>query len=142
MNNLKLKAWWNNKMYYVAGIFFATQQEGEPEWENWGTPKHIALMDDPENSKLSWDYAEECILLQFTGFQDKNGFEIYEGDLIDFYGQTCQVIYQDGAFWVEDVRESSLSDYGDSLLRDIHTKVEVIGNINENPPMILRILKH
>ena len=83
MNNLKFRAWCNNKMYYVAGIMFATQQEGEPEWDNWGTPKQIELMAAPENSKLSWHDAEECFLMQSTGQFDVNGVEIFVGDIIE-----------------------------------------------------------
>jgi uncharacterized phage protein (TIGR01671 family) len=130
----KSKAWWNNKMYYVAGILFATQQEGEPEWENWGVPKQIALMDDPEQSKLSWHDAKECILLQATGVFDKNGVEICEGDIVNLFKERWTVIYWEGAYWAKGF-VASLQEEELCQLRDIHTEIEIIGNKFENPEL-------
>jgi uncharacterized phage protein (TIGR01671 family) len=130
MNNLKLKTWWNNKMYYVAGIFFATQQEGEPEWENWGVPKQIALMDDPENSKLSWHDAEECILLQSTGQFDVNGKEIFVGDIIECHYinsnhiRTKKMIIEIDQICFDCLGKGNIADFN------------VIGNKYENPELI------
>lgn len=63
---------------------------------------------------------------EFTGLIDKNGNEIYEGD-IESYG--CEVKFWNGSFVLENKSESwcYLS----------HTKdIEIIGNVFENPELL------
>jgi uncharacterized phage protein (TIGR01671 family) len=79
---------------------------------------------------------EQLELMQFTGLLDKNGKEIYEGDLIkaeepDF--ETGVFIYKvdfhDASFWGQD------KDFNHYPLRQF-TDIEVIGNIYENPELL------
>jgi hypothetical protein len=122
-------------MYYVAGIMFATQQEGEPEWDNWGTPKQIELMAAPENSKLSWHDAEECFLMQSTGQFDVNGKEIFVGDIIE-----CDYINPNR----KDNKTKKMTIiinhicFGQYSKGDI-ANFNVIGNKFENPELIIQI---
>ena len=74
---------------------------------------------------------------QFTGFRDINGKNIYEGDIIDKKYKWV-VVYEDGAFYANNIYSKAY------LLSDILRKrriagspIEVVGNIYENPELII-----
>jgi len=75
-------------------------------------------------------------LMQYTGLKDKNGKEIYEGDLFNYMcddgciEKNCEVVFNDGAFRTR---------WG-CLIKDIiDWEFEVIGNIYENPELLNNI---
>lgn len=77
-------------------------------------------------------------LMQFTGLLDKNGKEIYEGDIVEWTifpeGKKPTRIkdavgFSNGCFKVEK-RVELLG------LKEPHRKLEVIGNIYENPELL------
>ena len=85
--------------------------------------------DKPETS-FKWNTIK---LMQFTGLKDKNGKEIYEGDLLE--------INKGGKpFLVKDIRIDTLTiarmiKSREDKLRKF-TPLKIIGNIYENPELI------
>lgn len=70
-------------------------------------------------------------VMQFTGLLDKNGKEIFEGDIIqDEDGWKKVVTYN------EDVWEEGCYHYAGFSFLNSADQIEVIGNIYENPELI------
>ena len=84
---------------------------------------------------------EEPILMQFTGLKDKNGKEIYEGDIVKNKSELYKVKFACGAFGVinieNDMDASPFCSGGkwEKWLKEI----EVIGNIYENPELLTNL---
>lgn len=82
-------------------------------------------------------------LCQYTGLTDKNGKEIYEGDVIDdsyispLSGEKIEkkyvIEFEDGCFWAKMIPSHP---HGSTYLDFKHKKSVVIGNIHENPELI------
>jgi len=72
-------------------------------------------------------------LMQFTGLKDKNGKEIYEGDIVKYmvgpWEQICEVYFSDGMFKVK--TDTLAWECGNDPVT-----IEVIGNIYENPELL------
>jgi uncharacterized phage protein (TIGR01671 family) len=72
---------------------------------------------------------------QFTGLTDKNGREIYEGDIIQNSAAKWAVIFNKGCFCGKHLRFYTLQDGTHIALRAIRN-IEVIGNIYEIPELL------
>ncbi|MGQ7659105.1 YopX family protein [Streptococcus suis] len=83
---------------------------------------------------------DEAILMQSTGLFDKNGKEIFEGDIVvNKYGNVGYVAYlQQEAGFVVVLKKSDYRlghrNTGESY--DVTTNHEIIGNIYENPELV------
>lgn len=78
---------------------------------------------------------------QFTGLTDKNGKEIYEGDIIlaGYYKWKSKVVWDEKcARFIGLTNDKDVNIvYVDMVDKDDKSAVEVIGNIYENPELLL-----
>lgn len=86
--------------------------------------------DEPTWDRSKHD-SEEYIYLQFTGLKDKNGKEIYEGDIWKRDTFIGQIVFKYCAWHVERVPASGCYQFP-AFYSNMNTG-EVIGNIYENP---------
>ena len=87
----------------------------------------------------SWHEDEKGILMQFTGLKDKNGKEIYEGDIIcpDKNNQNEKTV--GSVEWHEQLA-CFIVRYKDGTGWKSFIEMEVIGNIYENPELLRKDL--
>jgi len=121
---------------------------------------------DPVHKKIfmpQFDRMQTMLLMQYTGLKDKNGKEIYEGDIVkwkfshtydegtehEYISKTSgivTVVFNNGGFginrykWLEggNVKTDSTGDF----CKDLHgwlkswQEYKIIGNIYENPELL------
>jgi len=76
---------------------------------------------------------DKSTLEQFTGFCDRYGEAIYEGDILrDKNGSISYVVWEDGGFAVK----SQGSEAVDWEHGGWYSNTEVIGNIHQNPDLL------
>jgi uncharacterized phage protein (TIGR01671 family) len=118
MREIKFRAWNKGKMWHAADI----------EW-----------------IVAHWTFSmKDTILMQYTGLKDKNGVEIYEGDIVQTYqGQAICIKFENGAFVWADGEPLGFgicqeNPYKQPVFKPEPTNewCEIIGNIHENPELI------
>jgi uncharacterized phage protein (TIGR01671 family) len=127
---IKFRAWddEDNRMLGPESIYELGADDGGPSLGG----KYLSFHDYPDG---------KIPLMQYTGLKDKNGVEIYEGDVLrndTIKPQLVEIYATDdiiGAFgWGFKFRK--LPNEPDMTWRMEMNQVEVIGNIYENPELL------
>ena len=79
---------------------------------------------------------EDVIIMQSTGLFDKNGKEIFEGDILKSNKYTTSVFYERGAYRVKLRRTPNTTVTMDVISFIEKYKTKIIGNIYENPELL------
>lgn len=125
MREIKFRSWdtYNKEMLEVQELDYADSYNGQPMIR---TTMYNDYFD-----------TEDMILMQYTGLKDKNGVEIYEGDIVRILGGE----YKQGFYeWDEKVCIKDFIYDGFNLMMTVNQigneALEVIGNIYDNPEML------
>ena len=104
----------------------------------------VELMYCDEDTSEEWNYIDKETVGQYTGLHDKNGKEIYEGDIIhindEFLNEFNYLIEWNEEYlryYLYSVDKEKLNKLGGILEAHLNSlEVEVIGNIYDNPELL------
>lgn len=131
MREIKFRAWDKLKkimLNNVEGMHFDISESGVEQIYALSTSKEF---------ELNWRPINIIELMQYTGLKDKNGKEIYEGDIVRWYEVPVENIISGSVYW-----HKSLGTWFIKSIIEYHLGLvnmggcEVIGNKFENPELI------
>jgi uncharacterized phage protein (TIGR01671 family) len=137
---IKFRAWDDGKMIYEKDIW------------------HLSLEDNDiyRLAKFFCNVRNDSIIMQFTGLIDKNGADIYEGDIVSFGNRLYEVAINFNGYYLQRyklwngkfkpafaysmcliTKPRKKGDRGEN--GGVVESAEVIGNIYQNPELIEKI---
>ena len=125
-SQIRFRAWdkQTKRLYQVQSLqFYGANNTVDACWTNGVDFDGESTLGEPELNNL-----HNLELMQYTGLKDKNGVEIYEGDIVKLnvptyktFTKVIHTLYD--AFVLESNVESN--DY-----------IEILGNIHNNPELL------
>lgn len=142
MNEIKFRAWDEENKLMVYS-------DNQPYWYEWEINEHHGVIcmhfdyvDDDFGGNVY--YGEHLPIMQYTCIKDKNGKEIYAGDVVkDDWGRIMEVVFNkekakfqfrlirvegEHAHWANNFVWADMTDW----FENGKNYVEVIGNVYEN----------
>ena len=118
MREIKFRAWdkIDKKIMYVAEMIL-----------RYKGIQGVILVDKLPSVKVVKRWHDEVELMQYTGIKDKNGREIYEGDIVKTPFGIGEIFMRLGCWFVENQKELGYFESGE---------IEVVGNVYESSKLL------
>ena len=150
MREIKFRAWDKKHKKMLEGYKHPYGHSGL--WLNIETGNLTHIQRGEEGVECSIYEFKDVLLMQYTGLKDKNGVEIYEGDIIGYPNQSFKSIVRFGSYLFTggEYGESGIGFYLEMYNKGIKKSMEggifnhpsvkdvVIGNIYENPELLVK----
>lgn len=139
MREIKFRAWWLDHCSALENGEYIKSWKLSPVHSIHFNKGIAMLTGGMVKSVRSVPIDEECILEQFTGLRDKNGREMYEGDIVVALetGITGYLEWFNGrVMWTDGAGHWDIVDWDtEDIVEDV-LMLEVIGNIHNNPELL------
>lgn len=103
---------------------------GAMDWDEEG---NLLCLNYPKG-KDYFGYEDDIALMQYTGYKDVFGNEIYEGDIVKYRYNLYQVEWVFFSFYIHRIDGRILKELEEVAIDE--KGMEVIGNIYENPDLL------
>jgi len=99
---------------------------------------HQSMKTSFDTTLISVTFPDALIIMQYTGIKDKNGKDIYEGDVVAWTALNAIVIYGIIFYLADNAQFIVTWNDGNSnaLGKEWSSHYEAIGNIHENPELM------
>ena len=152
-DRFKFKIWDKTKKKFLPLEYKSEKTDSWIILDNTGV--YLVERDNARDVAFFTDITDDVIILQCTGLRDKNGKEIYEGDILNLYVSSkklyrYQVKYEIGSFML--VSQDEIFDFPNVWNDNVYPlsqlyfeyqneenyieQCEVVGNIYENPELL------
>ena len=128
MRTIKFRAW-DKKLKLMAEVLTLSFKNNKIECVHYASNGGVYMFNGEKNVKRYY-------LMQFTGLKDKNGKEIYEGDIYIFNRKTKNkyIVKSMQEFFEE-------KGYEEKEFGVPYNNIEVIGNIHEDKNLITKVMQ-
>ena len=129
MRDIKFRAWdkRTKRLYQVQTLqFYGTNNTVDACWTNGVDFDGESTLGEPELNNL-----HNLVLMQYTGLKDKNGVDLYEGDILqsEHYFK-YKVVFKGDCWRCDPLKNNRLKN------RFIGRDLKIIGNIYENQELL------